>query len=251
MPKASAKSVPGGSGRRPRGSLSRPQIVAAALDVARDEGLEAVSMPRLARELGCGVMSLYGHVRNKEHLLELLAGAVLENFPLERSDDTHWRQALADFSLALRRLMLEHGALAELLITRRMWSADLAEVFEWLLARMVAGGWPLREAVRAYHAVQTYTLGFVLYEIDRTPTPCQEEHRAWWRRTVADLPPESFPLLHAAVGFVPEGAQDEQFVWGLERLLRGLETEIADSADDGADDMKRRRTGATPSGPPP
>ncbi|MEV0415215.1 TetR/AcrR family transcriptional regulator C-terminal domain-containing protein [Streptomyces sp. NPDC050448] len=256
MSKASEKAAPAGTGRRPRGSLSRPQIVAAALDVAREEGLAAVSMPRLARELGCGVMSLYGHVQSKEHLLELLAGAVLEDFPLERSGDAHWRPALADFSAALRRRMLEHGAVTELLITRRMWSEGLAEVFEWLLGRMTAGGWPLREAVRAYHSVQTYTLGFVLYEIDRTPPQCQEEHRAWWRHTVADLPPESFPLLHAAVAFVPEGAQDEQFTWGLDRVLHGLEAELTDSAHRAvdvadADSAERRRAGATPSGPPP
>ncbi|MGW1517137.1 TetR/AcrR family transcriptional regulator C-terminal domain-containing protein [Streptomyces sp. NPDC002287] len=234
MAKASKRAASSGAGRRPRGSLSRSQIVAAALEVAREEGLAAVSMPRLAQELGCGAMSLYGHVDSKEHLLELLAGAVLEDFPLERRGDALWQPALADFAASLRRRMLEHGALAELLITRRMWSADLAEVFEWLLGRMTEGGWPLREAVRAYHAVQTYTLGFVLYEIGRTTPQGQEDHRAWWRHTLVDLPPRSFPLLHAAAGYAPEGAQDEQFTWGLERLLHGLAAELAGRTGRGA-----------------
>ncbi|RKT07842.1 TetR family transcriptional regulator [Streptomyces sp. 3211.6] len=270
MAKPSERAVPGGAGRRPRGSLSRPQIVAAALDVARTEGLAAVSMPRLAQELGCGAMSLYGHVDSKEHLLELLAGAVLEDFPLERGDDAPWRPALADFAASLRRRMLEHRALAELLITRRMWSAGLAEVFEWLLGRMTEGGWPLRDGVRAYHSVQTYTLGFVLYEIGRTTPEGQEDHRAWWRHTLADLPPASFPRLHAAAGYAPEGAQDEQFTWGLERLLDGLAAELAHGGDRTGDvaggtagagragraggaggDAQRRRTGAISPGPPP
>ncbi|MGE7386396.1 TetR/AcrR family transcriptional regulator [Streptomyces sp. NPDC004126] len=228
MAKDPQNTAPAAARRRRRGSLSRPMVVAAALELAREEGLAAVSMPRLAQELECGVMSLYGHVESKEHLLELLAAAVLEDFPLERADDTPWQPALARFSASLRRRMLENGALAELLITRRMWSAGLAEVFEWLLGRMTEGGWPLREAVRAYHSVQTYTLGFVLYEIRRTTPEHEEEHRAWWRHTLADLPPASFPLLHAASGFVPEGAGEEQFAWGLERLLHGLAAEIAD-----------------------
>ncbi|WP_406554306.1 TetR/AcrR family transcriptional regulator [Streptomyces sp. YS-3] len=229
MAKASANPVAGKGGRRPRGSLSRAQIVTTALHIARRDGLEAVSMPRLARELGCGVMSLYGHVHSKEHLLELLAAGVLRDFPLERSGSLGWREALAAFSAALRLRMLEHSALAELLMTRRMWSTELAEVFEWLLGRLTAGGWPLREAVRAYHAAQTYTLGFVLYEINRTEPQCQEEHRAWWGHAVADLPPASFPLLHAAAEYAPEGARDTQFTWGLERLLNGLEADLASS----------------------
>ena len=59
--------------RRPRGSLTRDQVVDAALQLADEEGVDAVSMPVLARRLACGVMTLYGYIKNKDDLLDAIA----------------------------------------------------------------------------------------------------------------------------------------------------------------------------------
>ena len=60
-------------GRRPRGSLSRAQVVETALRMADEQGIEGLSMPKLARELECGVMTIYGYVSSKEELITAAA----------------------------------------------------------------------------------------------------------------------------------------------------------------------------------
>ncbi|BAS18300.1 uncharacterized HTH-type transcriptional regulator Mb1388c (plasmid) [Arthrobacter sp. Hiyo8] len=68
--------------RRPRGSLTREQVVEAALALADEEGLEALTMPMLARRLKCGVMTIYGYVNSKEDLLDAIAQRGLRDLRL-------------------------------------------------------------------------------------------------------------------------------------------------------------------------
>src|SRR5438874_12872408 len=70
--------------RRPRGSLTRAQVVDAALQLADQEGLEALSMPSIARRLECGVMTIYGYIDNKDDLLAAIALLGLADLPLPR-----------------------------------------------------------------------------------------------------------------------------------------------------------------------
>lgn len=218
--------------RRARGSLSVTQILDAALELAQADGLEAVSMPKLARKLGCGVMTLYSYVEDKEQLLNLLCSRILRDLPLDRTTGTGWEDALRGFGVALRQRMLAVPALAQLLANRKMWSPEVAALAEWLLGALTAAGWPLHDAVRAFHAVQHYTLGFVLYEVPRTRTGSNREHEQWWRHTLVDLPPEEYPLMHAAAEYLPEGPREEQFQWGLDRTLAGLRVKHAGRARD-------------------
>src|SRR5690606_18745649 len=131
-----------------------------------------------------------------------------------------WDEALRRYCVTLRQRMLEYPTLVQLLIKRRLWSPDMADIVEWLLARLTDGGWDLPGAVRAYRTAQIYTLGFAEYEVERTRARPYAEYQSWWRHTLADLPPEQYPTLHAAADYLPRGALEEQYVWGLERLDR-------------------------------
>jgi AcrR family transcriptional regulator len=81
-------------GKGPRPGLSLPRIVRAGLTVAAAEGLAAVSMNRVATELGVGTMSLYRYVESKRELLELMVDAALGPSPAAEPDAT-WRQGLS------------------------------------------------------------------------------------------------------------------------------------------------------------
>ncbi|HEY7781207.1 MAG TPA: helix-turn-helix domain-containing protein, partial [Ktedonobacterales bacterium] len=70
--------------RRPRGSLTRQRVVEAALRLADEEGLEALTMPGLARRLDCGVMTIYGYVDSRDDLLDAIAVAGLADLRLPR-----------------------------------------------------------------------------------------------------------------------------------------------------------------------
>ena len=85
--------------RRPRG-LSRERIVEAAVELADADGLGALSMARLAERLGCGTMSLYRHVTNKDELVTFMLSAAAGPPPAS-SGDADWRGALSDWAAAL------------------------------------------------------------------------------------------------------------------------------------------------------
>src|SRR3954462_3093309 len=85
--------------RRTRG-LSRDRIVAAAIELVEAEGLGALSMARLAERLGCGTMSLYRHVANKDELVVFMLSAAASPPPTS-SDDATWRGALTDWANGL------------------------------------------------------------------------------------------------------------------------------------------------------
>src|SRR4051812_46337815 len=105
-------------GRRQWGSVTREAVIEGALELVDQEGLEALSMPRLARHLGTGVMTIYGHVSNKADLADALAERVLANLePVElRSND--WSLELAEHMRRLRQVVLRHPALGAVLATR-------------------------------------------------------------------------------------------------------------------------------------
>ncbi len=95
-------------GRRPR--LSREHIAAAALRIADAEGFEAVTMKRIATELGVGTMTLYYYVRTKSDILALMHDAILADIIVPEPDSPYgWRDALTAISRATRNVMLEHA----------------------------------------------------------------------------------------------------------------------------------------------
>jgi TetR/AcrR family transcriptional regulator, tetracycline repressor protein len=208
--------------RRARGALTASRIVDAALEIVLQDGLEALSMPKLARRLGCGVMTIYGHVDGRDQLLNLLCSRILGGLTLERDAGIGGREALARFALALRERMLSFPALAHLLAQRKLWSPEVADLVEWLLAELTADGRTLAEAVAAYRLVLTHALGSALYEASRTGPEQEAGHAAWWRHALADLPADTHPLLHAAGGYLGEAPDDGRFRAGLEALLDGL-----------------------------
>src|SRR5262245_12846195 len=101
--------------RRPWGSLTREAVVEGALELVDSHGLEDLSMPRLARHLGTGVMTLYGHVANKADLLDALAERVLADLEAVEGRPDEWEEDLADHMRRLRQVVLRHPALGAVL----------------------------------------------------------------------------------------------------------------------------------------
>jgi AcrR family transcriptional regulator len=91
-----------------RSWLRRDAIVDAALVIADREGLESVSMRRVAAELGVGTMSLYHHVADKEELLHAMADAIGEEMLIPGEVPADWREALRQIALRTRDTFLRH-----------------------------------------------------------------------------------------------------------------------------------------------
>src|SRR5579859_1398763 len=208
--------------RRPRGSLTRNQVVDAALELADDQGLEALTMQSLAKRLDCGVMTIYGYVENKEDLLDAVALRGLADLELPRPLPVEAPDILMSWGRAMRQTLIEHPSLPLIFLSQAVIGPGIFRGIEALLTRLVPAGMPTAAGVHAIYAVLTYTTGFVAWELPRTRMQPQSLYAASWRREFANLPPEDFPLTARVLDELSRVAGEEQFEIGLSALTSGL-----------------------------
>jgi len=146
-----------------RDPLSRSRVLSAAMAVADVDGLAAVTMRRVASDLGVEAMSLYHHVPSKERLLDGLADALVVEIAeavATRGPGGGWGPSLRAQCLTAREVMVRHRWGPELIGSRREVPPSLLAYFEAVLATMIAGGLSYHLAHRGLHALGSMVLGF-------------------------------------------------------------------------------------------
>jgi AcrR family transcriptional regulator len=211
-----------------RSKLTRERVVDAALELMDAEGLEAVTMRAVARELGVEAMSLYNHVRDKEDLLDAVIERVMQGFrkPVHRE---LWVDAARDAAREWRRLLKAHPPMIQLLAdhSKPMTTLAALDCVEAALEPLIRAGLTAREAADAFHAFGGYIFGFVLMETRQTFGGPDAE--AMTPEALRGLIPEAARLPTVATVF-PEMCSsnaDEQFEFGLELFLLGLQSRLA------------------------
>jgi AcrR family transcriptional regulator len=209
-----------------RERLTRERIVEAALRVMDAEGLEAVSMRRVAREVGVEAMSLYHHVRDKDDLLEGICNEVMASF--EFPDSTgNWADRAKAGARAWRRLLQEHPDVMRLFAETHgpiPLAVDSMRPTEFALGLFKEAGLSDRDTVMAFHSFGGYIQGFVMMEGGSIKGSSHGE-----RFADPEIPPELFPVLAAVSRYFGECDADEQFEFGLDLLIRGLQARVATS----------------------
>jgi len=208
--------------RRSRGSLTRTEVVDAALALADEQGIEALSMPALARRLKCGVMSIYGHVDSKEDLLEAVAERAFAELPLPQPLPDDPARILKAWGRALREVLVKHAFLPVILLTQPVVGPGIFHGVEYLLTALDRAEYPAKEGVHAVYAVLTYTVGFLAWEIPRTRKQSPEAYAGKWRQVFAMLSPRDFPFAGALLAELSTVAGEDQFQLGLDALVSGL-----------------------------
>jgi AcrR family transcriptional regulator len=227
--------------REPRSTLTRDQIVAEALRLLDAEGAEALSMRKLAAALGVGTTSLYWHVANRDELIELVANEIYGELDLPDAGEMHdWRAATRRFAHSMRSGIVRHRWVVSELdhVVAAVPGPNLSQATESMLAVFEAAGFPLPEAERALNTVSAYVAGIALSEaalhglLARHGQTPQE----WLDDTMrgAEQITEDYERLHTTVtnyvGKDPQQAMDEDFEYGLERILDGLQARLDASA---------------------
>jgi AcrR family transcriptional regulator len=198
-------------------------VIEAAMRVMDEEGLESVSMRRVAREVGVEAMSLYHHVEDKEDLLDGICELVMAQFDFpDRVDD--WAENCRRGARAWRRLLQAHPAVMRLFAEQRgpVRSIDSMRPMEFALEILRGAGLSDRDTAQAFHAFGGYIQGFVMMELGSIAGGSDEEHMKMHAELAAAMPGE-FPALQAVSKYFAECEPDEQFEFGLELLIRGLE----------------------------
>jgi AcrR family transcriptional regulator len=206
--------------------LTREAVAHAALERLDAEGISALSMRRLAQELGVGTMTLYGYFRSKEELLDAVVDAGFSDFVLPPIEG-ELREALRDFTLAARDVLVRHPALVEIRDSGPILRPRGFRITELGIRILVDAGFSPGDAARCYRLLFDYVFG---YSIVNRRQPSAELRREALASIVA-LPPEEFPHLTAVGEEIADAVGTEgQFEYGLERILDGIEARLAASA---------------------
>jgi AcrR family transcriptional regulator len=219
--------------RRNRGSLSAEDIVKGAFEVAQGISLDKLSMPELARHLGVGVTSIYWYFRKKEELLNAMNDVAVARFvaampPLTPGET--WQRALREHFAAQRQIFRTDATMADLMLIRtstysRAAGRRVFELEEALLAILIEQGFTPDNALHVYNAISVYTRGNVIHDrilrLSDTPTLDRRVRRRFdW---------SSMPILTALTEKYPlAGTSDEDYVFGVGRLICGFEVLLAE-----------------------
>jgi AcrR family transcriptional regulator len=210
--------------RARKSRLSREQLGRAGLEIVDREGLDALSMRRLAEGLGVGKMTLYGHVRSKDELIDAIIDVAVELADPPETREGPWRDQLAALMRAAHRNLTAHPALVAIRFSRPIVRPDSLRFGEAGMRILRAAGFDSEEAARAFRLLFTFVFGYA----GLSPETNVEEARRQAAVAIAGLPPDEYPnLTEAAAPFSAAMAGEEQFEYGLERILDGLEARLA------------------------
>jgi AcrR family transcriptional regulator len=227
----------------PRERLTRERIIEAAMHIMDEEGLEAVSMRRVARDVGVEAMSLYHYVRDKDDLLDGVCAMVMCDFRYP-DEDRPWIEVARDGAREWRRVLRQHPNVMALWAERQRPMTELEALMpmEFALRVITRAGMDPREGVLVFNVIGGYIMGVVMMEVGAmfsagtsrggTTVDLDAVH--------SKLPDEEFarylsadqvPCLVAALPHLAECDPDEQFDFGLELLLAGIQARVVTPAN--------------------
>jgi len=197
--------------------LTREKIVDAALRLLEREGLQGISMRKLATELDAGAATLYWHVGDKEQLLGLLLDRIVGENEVPAPDPDNWQEQLKEFARSTRRMFNKRRDAAQLSMGRIPQGPNSLPKMEQTLALLAAAALPPKVISYAADLFALY-VGAFAYE-ESMPAPDTAQMGDFLKA----LPPEQFPLMHGLADDLMQGTADERFEWGLDLLIAGLE----------------------------
>jgi AcrR family transcriptional regulator len=210
-----------------REPLSRERIIRTAVRIMDEEGLEAVSMRRIGRELGVEAMSLYNHVEDKEDILDSICETVVSDFVIPEAG--RWNEAARMAAREYRRLLLAHPSVITLMTERKrpFTTADSLRAYEFALESFRTAGLSEADAVKAFHAFGGYILGFVTMELGLIVGGPNDEHVQAHQEMSRMLASADLPRMRECLPYFMDSDPEEQFEFGLDLLLEGIQARIA------------------------
>ena len=208
-----------------RPALSRAAIFEVALRLIDAEGVDALTMRRLAGELGVGTMSLYSHVPNKDDVLDGVVGTVAGEIELP-PPELGWRESARFLLIAFRRVCRRHPHVVPLLVNRPPTSAEGGSLMEAGFELLRSAGVDEKMTAKGYRLALSYAIGFVSLETSGF-------FRATGPAVMSRAGDPEFPRTAEVAPYMVDWDADEEFSAGLDVLLDFLSghTEVEDGND--------------------
>ncbi|WP_308798443.1 TetR/AcrR family transcriptional regulator C-terminal domain-containing protein [Agromyces silvae] len=197
--------------------LTRERLVTVALELVDDEGGEALSMRSLSARVDRQVSSLYNHVTSRDDLIEALRERVVAGIDTSAFAEQEWDAALAAWARSYLTAFAAHPNVIRLLTNTPIRDASTFDMYERVVAALLAAGWPVADAVAVMRAVEALVLGSALDIV--APADLLDQ---------ASVPP-GHPAMHTALDPALDGAfgADRAFELGLSAVLTGLKARHA------------------------
>lgn len=224
--------------RGPRPAYTRTQIAETAVRIADKDGLEAVSMRRVAAELGAGTMSLYRYVLSRDELIEVMQDLVIQELDLPDRPGADWRADLTLFAHRSRAMMLRHRWMATVPGMRPFWGPGYLRLIEFGYGTLDRFGLPIDQVIVLFDILS----GFVLTAVQNQISAIEVEERTGL--SMEQLMARHGPLIreliqspdHRALRRIVIDAQqphqewDERFEYGLNQVLDTISAALTASA---------------------
>ncbi|WP_433057799.1 TetR/AcrR family transcriptional regulator [Dactylosporangium sp. CS-033363] len=210
-----------------RQPLSAEAVLSTALRLVDKDGLDALSMRRVAQELGTGAASLYAYFANKDELLEQLLDRVVGEAPLPRADAPDWQAEVKRSCFASRNVFCAHRDIAKVARANIPTGPNSLRYTEALLAVLRGAGIPDHICAWAMDQMSMVIIADAIetaihVELGRRTEADAAPYLNQVRDYLASLPADEFPNLVAIAPAMIEGSGDERFAFALDVMLDGL-----------------------------
>jgi AcrR family transcriptional regulator len=205
----------------PRIPLSKERVLRAAIVLADAGGIEALSMRRLAKELGVEAMSLYNHVANKDEILAGISDVVAGEIDLP-SDEPDWKAAMRRSAISARDVFVRHRWATSLWMVRQSGGPARLRHGDWMLRTLREAGFSKDLTYHAFHILESYILGFTVQQLN---FPYKGEELAGLATAfLQQLPADEYPdfVEHVMQHLEPRHGDEGGFELGLDLILDGL-----------------------------
>jgi AcrR family transcriptional regulator len=202
--------------------LSRERIIHMALRLADEGGIEALSMRKLAQELGVQAMSLYNHVANKDDLIDGIVDRVVSEIEVPDLNQD-WKVAMRRRSISAHGVLLRHPWATMAIVSRLNTGAAMLRYVDATLGCLCEAGFSPEMADHAWNAIDSHIYGFTLQELN---FPIEAENYAdMAEEHISLIPADQYPYLNRLSHQVMAGDYDglHDFEFGLDLILDGLD----------------------------
>ncbi|MEU2630146.1 MULTISPECIES: TetR/AcrR family transcriptional regulator C-terminal domain-containing protein [Kitasatospora] len=214
-----------------RQPLTPEAVVEAGIHVLDREGLEGLTMRRVAQELGTGPASLYAHVSGKDELLELMLERISGEIRLPgRPEPERWKEQIKEVCREAQRVYTAHRDITVVSLGGIQLGPNKLKVAEFVVGLLLSAGIPRQVAAYALDGlgqlIDSDAYEASLYTAKIAAGVDVDAYFDGVRDYLARLPEERFPLLRDMAETMVHGDGDERFEFKVEVFLRGLESYI-------------------------
>ena len=212
--------------KKDRLKLTRTTIVAAAVTIADNDGIDLVSMRKVANKLGVEAMSLYHHVSNKA---DLIAGMVEQVAPRvdPPRESTGWQEALRNRAHTIKDVLEAHPWAAQLFLSKINGGARMMKFNDATIGYFLEAGFTAAQADYAWNIIDSYIYGF---NLQRQNFPIQpSEYKKVAMQYLPHISQSDLPNIYRMTESIVDGSHDgiQDFDVGLDLILEGIEKKYA------------------------